>query len=196
MTLFVAIDGPNGAGKTTAARALVESLIRSGRPAVYTKEPSTSALGLYARESESHLRGWPLAALYVADRHMHVQTEIEPAIVAGTAVVCDRYIGATLVLQRLDGLDRDVLREMNRGLRVPDLSVILLGEPDQVRERLVRRSTLSRFEQLPRIAEREIVLYREAAEDLEALGHSVALIDASAMTQLEVLEEIKAQLGQ
>jgi dTMP kinase len=190
--MFITIDGPNAVGKSTTAARLAETLAEDGTPVHRTRQPSHGAVGKFAREHEQDLRGWPLAALVVADRYLQLHKEIGPALAAGSTVVCDRYIASTLVLQRIDQLDRTVLREMNAAALKPDLAVVLLAEPRLLHDRLARRGRLSRFEQMPNIAELEHRLYNEAVEDLQELGHPTLVIECTGLSVDQVATRIAA----
>lgn len=61
----------------------------------------------------------------MADRVQLVDTVVRPALAAGQLVITDRHIASTLALQRLDGLDIDLLWRLNAGVLKPDLSVFL-----------------------------------------------------------------------
>lgn len=192
--MFITIDGPNGVGKTTVAARLAERLRATGANVHLTRQPSGGHVGMFARQHEHELRGWPLAAMVVADRYMQLHEEIEPALASGQVVVCDRYVASTLVLQRLDGLDRAVLREMNAAARRPDLAAVLLATPDLIQARLRERKRLSRFEMLPDIAEREHDLYAAVADDLQELGYRTLVLECSDLTVDAIAERVQRSL--
>jgi len=74
------------------------------------------------------------ALLMAADRAQHVTEVIEPALVAGRDVVCDRYIGSTIAYQGYGrGLDIDIVRAVSgwaAGGLWPDLVVLLVVPAD------------------------------------------------------------------
>lgn len=121
---LVTIDGPADVGKTTVAAWAAARLAELGVPAVVTRQPSDSALGVLARASTYDLRGLPLSFLMAADRYHHQDHVITPALRAGRVVVCDRYY---------------------RYMRWPDLAIILTGDPAVCRERAAARGIYSRF---------------------------------------------------
>jgi dTMP kinase len=137
---FIVLEGGEAAGKSTQAALLAEHL-----GAVLTREPGGTAIGEALRRmllSPSTVAPVPRAEalLMLAARAQHVAEVIEPALLRGDDVVCDRYSGSTFAYQGYGrGLDVDELRGLDSwaagGLR-PDL-VVLLDLPVEVaRERL------------------------------------------------------------
>ncbi len=179
--MLVTIDGPNGSGKTFLTDA-VRAELRSRGAAVYsTHQPSTSALGNFARRAEAELRGRGLACLVAADRHQQVEGEIADHLEAGEIVLCDRYIESSLVLQRIDEVATDFIVAINAGIPRPDLRIRLRAEPGAIRERLAARppDPGRRFEQSAS-AERELELYDEADRLLaEDYGVAVEVYDTT-----------------
>lgn len=95
---FVVLEGGEGAGKSTQAALLAERL-----DAVLTREPGDTELGQRLRELLLDTAG-PVdaraeALLMMADRAQHVSLVVEPALVAGRDVVCDRFSGSTIAYQ-------------------------------------------------------------------------------------------------
>lgn len=173
-SLFVVIDGPNGAGKTSLCRELQSAYrAHNHRPPLLLKQPSDTDLGRLARHAEESMHGWPLATFVIADRYVQTEREITPALVAGQDVICDRYVASTLVLQRLDGLDPELLWLMSSQVLIPDLTVIASAHPDTLRRRLAERGRLSRFERAPLNADREVAYFADAASFLEGQGFRV-----------------------
>jgi dTMP kinase len=118
--MFIAVDGPNGVGKTTLCNELVKRLGQRDQQILSLRQPSDTPLGDFIRNEHHRIQGMSLAALVVADRLWQVETQINPALANGSIVVLDRYVASTLVLQRIDGLDPDILWKMNEQVRVPD----------------------------------------------------------------------------
>jgi dTMP kinase len=128
---FITLEGGEGAGKTTQAGLLVEALAERGHSVVRTREPGGSA-------GAELLRGvllggaidWSPRAetlLHFAARAEHVAKMVEPALAAGTWVVCDRFYDSTLAYQGYgQGADRGFIAEQIRLLGVwPDLTLVL-----------------------------------------------------------------------
>lgn len=168
---FVVIDGPSGVGKTTVTARLHQQFAGRGLSVLATKEPSGSLLGNLARHGTDDYRDLVLACLVAADRYHHLDHDIRPALQAGRIVLCDRYVPTSLVLQRIDGVEPAFLRQLNQYADIPDLTIILTGDPAQSRARAHQRGTYSRFHQGD--ASTESVLYRTVARELAAAGWAV-----------------------
>jgi dTMP kinase len=107
---FVTFEGIEGSGKTTQIGRLAERLLAGGEPVVATREPGGS------------------------DRAQHLHDVIEPALAAGTHVLCDRYLEATLAYQGFArGVDLDFIRALHQRPpldRRPDRTILLDIDPD------------------------------------------------------------------
>jgi dTMP kinase len=132
--LFITVEGPEGAGKTTQAAHLEAYLAARGVPVLGTREPGGTALGerirvLLLDPGTSRIDPLADAFLFNAARHQLVIEVIEPALAAGTAVVCARFADSTRAYQGyggglpLDDLDR-LEAIATDGLR-PDLTILL-----------------------------------------------------------------------
>lgn len=177
--ILVTIDGPGGIGKSTIARMVATALAQHAIPVHATTEPTRTPLGDHIRAGTDTYRGMALACLVAGDRHHHLATEILPALRAGTVVVSDRYLASSLVLQRLDGLDPEVVWQLNAGAYVPDLAVVLNAEHDVIAQRLHVRGGHSRFERQPGSSRAESDLYDEAAGWLRAAGWPVMALECT-----------------
>jgi dTMP kinase len=128
---FITLEGGEGAGKTTQSISLVEALSKRNQPTLRTREPGGSP-------GAELLRGillggtidWSPQAetlLHFAARAEHVVKTIQPALDAGTWVVCDRFYDSTYAYQGYgQGADRAFIAEQIRLLGIhPDLTLIL-----------------------------------------------------------------------
>jgi dTMP kinase len=177
--VLVTIDGPGGSGKSTVAAITAELLI-CRRVAVHqTTEPSPTPLGKLIRSGTDEYTGMALACLVAGDRHHHLAAEIRPALTAGQVVICDRYLPSSLVLQRMDGIGWEVIRQLNDGADRPGLAVILNADPGVIQARLAARGGHSRFERQPRSSYTESGLYHEAAARLADEGWPVLAVDVT-----------------
>lgn len=189
--MFIAIEGPNAVGKTTAARAVTEAL-RSDfgdEVVVATAEPTDSELGRAIRALELDLPAQALALACAADRLDHVARVIAPARDRGEWVVSDRYLPSSLVLQRLDGLELNVIWELNEGAPAPDLTVYLEDDPQTIAKRLDIRGRRTRFETQwsPEI---ELAYYRDARDYLASRDWSQIQIDCRGQTPAEIAQRV------
>ncbi|GHE90286.1 hypothetical protein GCM10018785_66490 [Streptomyces longispororuber] len=187
---FITLDGPGAVGKSTVLTALGHLLRGRGHRVHTTAEPSTSALGQFTRAHADSLHGRALACLVAANRHEHIETEIQPHIDAGDTVLCDRYLASTLVLQRLDGVPEPYLLALNADILLPDLAVILTADPAMIAARLTVRGARHRFHLDPAAPAREVALYAEAACTLGSRGVHVLVLDTDGTTPTNVATRI------
>jgi len=175
--LFISIDGPGGSGKSTVAALVASRLACHGLAVHQTREPSPTPLGQLIRASTDEYAGMALACLVAGDRHHHLATEIRPSLAAGQIIICDRYLPASLVLQRMDGISWDVILQLNHGADQPDLAVIINGSPAVIAARLAARGRHSRFERQLGSSQVESDLYTDTAARLAQAGWPVCAID-------------------
>ena len=101
--LFVTFEGIEGSGKTTQVARAEAYLKARGLPVLATRNPGGTELGRLLREallhSTGHIDAGAELLLMMADRRHHLVTMIEPALEAGTIVLCDRYTDASRAYQ-------------------------------------------------------------------------------------------------
>lgn len=134
MSFFITFEGSEGCGKTTQSQRLAEHLRASGYPVLTTREPggcviSDAIRSILLDAANTALTQRSELLLYAAARAQHVDEIIRPALTAGTIVICDRYIDATVAYQGHGrGLDLDLIGDLNRlatNSVVPDLTLLL-----------------------------------------------------------------------
>src|SRR5215472_15748178 len=101
---FITFEGGEGAGKSTHAALLAQRLRALGIGVVLTREPGGSPGAEIIRHVLLSGAAKPLgpdaeAILFAAARDDHVRHTIEPALVRGRCVVCDRFVDSTTVYQ-------------------------------------------------------------------------------------------------
>lgn len=174
--IFISLDGPGGAGKSTLVSLIAERLIANGGPALATRQPSDSPLGVLARHRTDTYGSHALACLVAADRYHHLATVIRPALESGQSVVCDRYVPSSYVLQQRDGVPLTFIRALNAEADRPHLAVLLTADPDLLERRLRVRGGHSRFEH-DGSSHAEARLYAELADVLQEDGFPPLVID-------------------
>jgi dTMP kinase len=150
--LFVAFEGGEGVGKSTQIARAAAWLRARGRTVVETREPGGTPLGLELRrlvlDPDGHVTPRSETLLYAADRALHVDTVIRPALAAGQDVLTDRYVDSTLAYQGAGrGLpDARTITQWATGGLVPDLTVLLDLDPRIGLARAGARSSFDRLE--------------------------------------------------
>lgn len=131
---FITLEGIEGAGKSTQVDHMVHKFSRADTDVIATREPGGSPRAEILRNILLSGTIRPLgpvaeAILFAAARIDHIDTTIEPALVSGTFVVCDRFADSTRAYQGASGeLDTRFLNTLEqvtlRHVR-PDLTLIL-----------------------------------------------------------------------
>src|ERR1700722_1732404 len=131
---FITFEGLDGTGKSTQLRKLAGVLRAAGNKVVETREPGGTATGEKIRKVllDSATAGLsPLAemALMFASRAQHIAEVIEPAMAAGSVVLCDRFTDSTEAYQGYGRkLGSEAVLELHRvlcGNLQPDLTILM-----------------------------------------------------------------------
>ena len=136
---FITFEGLDGSGKTTQLQRLGRWLTSSGHNVVTLRQPGSTALGdklravLLDSRSESSVGALsPMAemALMFADRAQAITEIIQPALEAGSIVLCDRFTDSTEAYQGAGrGLGSERVLQLHAAIcnnLQPDLTVLLL----------------------------------------------------------------------
>ncbi|MDB6053245.1 MAG: dTMP kinase [Verrucomicrobiales bacterium] len=132
---FITFEGNEGSGKTTQIATLARRLQDGGREVVVLREPGGTPIGEEIRHILKHSPNnaamtWKAELLLMnASRAQLVGEIIEPALLAGKVVVCDRFYDSTLVYQgygrQLDPVTVRAVIEVAVGKIVPDVTFLL-----------------------------------------------------------------------
>ena len=202
---FITLEGGEGAGKTTQSALLAEALAERGVTALRTREPGGSA-------GSELLRGllldgtvdWSPRAetlLHFAARAEHVAKTVQPALAAGTWVICDRFFDSTLAYQGYgQGADRGFIAALIGLLGiVPDLTLVLDVPETVSAERMRKRGgDADRYERLDAAFHARV---RQGFREIAAAEPDrCAMLDASACirdvhTAVMTLVETRLTLG-
>jgi dTMP kinase len=132
--MFVTFEGMDGSGKSTQLDRLASALERLGVRVVRTREPGGTPLGETIREllldaNNSGMHSTTELALMFASRAQHVAEVIEPALLRGDWVLCDRFVDSSEAYQGGGReLGSDAVLAMHRALLgslKPDLTILL-----------------------------------------------------------------------
>jgi dTMP kinase len=131
--LLIAFEGLDQSGKQTQAERLKAHVESQGRAAVLIDFPSYETH--IGHEIEEGLHGRReygpdvMQLLYVANRY-EKKPEIARLLESGTVVICDRYLASSIAYGEAHGLDGAWLREAQKYLPAPDLTVLLDIAPE------------------------------------------------------------------
>lgn len=153
---FIVFEGGEGSGKSTQAAALAGRLKAAGHAVTVTREPGGTPAGQRIRDIVLHSPPGTLPAraellLFLADRAIHVEQVIRPALDRGDIVVCDRFSDSTVAYQ---GQGRGLAAKQVRfecgqaaGGLEPDLVFVLDIDPKVGLARAERRGEADRIEE-------------------------------------------------
>ncbi len=193
---LIVFEGGEGCGKTTQLARIETWLEGSGwwwqlqqagyRDRTTTREPGGGELCSQIRQllltpQDEAMTAKTELLLYAADRAQHVEGCLEPALKAGSLVLCDRYTDSTVAYQGYGrGLDLRLIDQLNTiatgGLR-SDLTLWLDLEVEVGLGRALGRGKRDRIE------EADLTFHHRVRQGFSALaareGERVVRIDAS-----------------
>ena len=132
--MFITLEGIEGCGKSTQARRLADRLEGAGVSRILTLEPGGTPIGKEIRHIllDSKNKDLPPLSellLYEADRALHMEMVIKPALVKKKWVVCDRFFDATTAYQGYArGQDNALIKLLNEKASfgiTPDITFLL-----------------------------------------------------------------------
>jgi dTMP kinase len=131
--LLIAFEGLDQSGKQTQAERLKERLEQRGRRCLLLDFPSYETR--IGKEIEAGLHGGReygadvMQLLYVANRY-EKKPQIQAELSQGTVVICDRYLASSIAYGEAFGLDGAWLRDVQKYLPPPDLTILLDIAPE------------------------------------------------------------------
>ena len=140
---FIVFEGIDRSGKTTQAKILAEKLKKYGRDVLFTFEPGDSPLGRKIREillnSDEFIPPLAETFLFEADRNIHIEKVIKPALEQGIWVISDRYTYSTIAYQSGGkGVPLEIVEKLNNIATEklnPDLVFLIDISPDEAMRR-------------------------------------------------------------
>lgn len=141
---FISLEGGEGAGKSTQAARLKAALEARGIDTLVTREPggtegAEAVRGLLMQGAVSRWSAHSETLLFAAARADLVEKLINPALRAGTWVICDRYVDSTRAYQGVaGGIDDEAILAIHgfgSGGLLPDRTFVLEVPVDKGRAR-------------------------------------------------------------
>ena len=177
--LFIVIEGIDGSGKSTLIKNLLGHIYQRNKrfdDLIVTREPTYGRYGKHAREilmqDGDPMTNRELALDYfIKDRIEHHARLIEPALLRGAIVLCDRERFSTTAYQGAQGISIEKIVGMHKMMLSPDVVLLATCSPDlALRRRLDELAkqqpgsvTVEKFEQLE-FQKKVAVLYARCGE--------------------------------
>jgi dTMP kinase len=131
--LLIAFEGLDQSGKQTQAERLKAEVEARGRTAVLLDFPAyETRIGKEIQDALHGAREYGpdvMQLLYVANRY-EKKPQMEKMLADGTIIICDRYLASSVAYGEAHRLDAGWLREIQRYLPPPDLTILLDIAPE------------------------------------------------------------------
>ncbi|MBQ9016045.1 MAG: dTMP kinase [Firmicutes bacterium] len=195
---FVTFEGGDGAGKSTQIHLLKEYLQEQGCDVLLTREPGGTQIsekirGILLDPQNGEMEPQTELMLYAAARAQLVAEVIQPALQAGTIVICDRFLDSSLAYQAYGrNLGEAVLQVNQYAVRgcMPDVTIYLRVAPETGRQRIGTREQ-------DRIESESEQFHRRVYEGYEALARiypeRIVTVDAAGTIE-EIEQTIRAEV--
>lgn len=139
MTGFlIAFEGLDQSGKQTQAELVIAHVTAKGRKCRLLSFPDyATPIGTEisrALHGEREYEADVMQLMYVANRY-EKRIEMERALENGVVLVCDRYLASSIAYGEAQGLDASWLRDIQRYLPAPTLTILLDIAPDTAVQR-------------------------------------------------------------
>jgi dTMP kinase len=135
---LIAFEGLDQSGKQTQAEAVRDLVIARGRDCRLLSFPDyATAIGgeiSKALHGERDYGADVMQLMYVANRYEHRGRMLQ-WLSDGAVLVCDRYVASSIAYGEAQGLDAAWLRDIQRFLPPPDLTILLDIAPDTAVQR-------------------------------------------------------------
>jgi dTMP kinase len=146
---FITFEGLDGCGKSTQLERLAHALRAQSLPVVVTREPGGTTTGEKIRDilldtSTTGLAPLAELALMFASRAQHIKEVVQPALDAGSILLCDRFTDSSEAYQgggRKLGSEAilELQRVLCQGLQ-PTLTILMDSDVAASIERARRRN--------------------------------------------------------
>ena len=146
--LLVAFEGLDQSGKQTQAERVRERVTAAGRTCRLFSFPDyETPIGIEISKGLHGQRDYTadvMQLMYIANRY-EKRGEMSGALAEGTVLVCDRYLASSVAYGEAQGLDPVWLRDVQKYLPEPDLTILLDIAPSTAVER--KAAGRDRYEQ-------------------------------------------------
>lgn len=161
----IAFEGLDQSGKQTQSERLAAILRQDGHRVEFLSFPEyETAIGAeigHALHGERSYEADTLQLLYIANR-FEFRPRLREWLAAGAIVICDRYLASSIAYGEAQGLDAAWLRDLQRHLPQPTLTILLDIPPEASLSR--KQVARDKFERDLPLLSRVRASYRRQAE--------------------------------
>lgn len=152
---FITVEGIEGVGKSTNIDFLTAAFEQRGHKVLTTREPGGTPMADRIRQLLMEHGDEPMPdiaelLLMFAARALHVNNVIQPALAAGTWVICDRFTDSSRAYQGAGrGLPQEDINQLAQwvhGDLQPDLTILLDAPAETGMSRAEKRGAPDRIE--------------------------------------------------
>lgn len=129
--MFIVLEGLDGSGKTTIINKIIQPILPA--TTVYTREPGGTVISEKIRDlimntyPNEILSPLSELLLFYASRAQHLTSLINPALMNGLNVVCDRFHWSTIAYQNGGNrMNLDLLENIQKIIPEPYLNPVIL----------------------------------------------------------------------
>src|SRR5258708_29295395 len=185
--LLIAFEGLDQSGKQTQAERLKAQVELRGRRGVLLDFPDyQTSIGREIHDALHGAREYEpdvMQLLYVANRY-EKKPQVDKMLADGTIVICDRYLASSIAYGEAHGLDGVWLREIQRYLPQPALTILLDIAPETAAGR--KTTNRDKYERDLALLSRVRESYRRQAKAADWLpldgGRAKDLVAADVLT--------------
>jgi dTMP kinase len=199
---FIVIEGINGCGKGTHLSKLTDFVydLDKANTIFRTREPNNfddngkKARALLKQDGDPYSNNVAAVGYFAENRKAHNEIFV-PMLDKGIDVFSDRYWYSNFAFQGAQGIPYEDIARTNKGLRVPDLTILIDVPVDVVFDRLEKRDGLSRrkFDSDKGFVSKVRANYLEFPEVLPGLMGDESIVVVNGNQSIEaVFEEVKS----
>lgn len=203
--IFISFEGIDGSGKSTQIKKIKDLLNNHYEgETIFTREPGGTIEAELIRnlllklDKKVNFEPKSEILLLLASRYEHFKKLIEPAILKGKIVICDRFADSTLAYQCSQNKKlKDFYMRISKNLIYnfqPDLTIFLDLNPDEAFKRVNKRNLKNRYDSKNRLffinvrkAYKEIASENKRVKTLNALKKEDELADEIKKIILDIL---------
>ena len=193
---FISFEGIDGSGKSTQIKKVRELLKDYNKNIIFTREPGGTKESELIRNLilksniDINFEDKTEILLLLAARYEHFKKLIQPEILKGSVIVCDRFIDSTLAYQCSNKALKDFYLHVSKELIYdfqPDLTILLDISPSEALKRINNRKVKNRYDS------KDLKYFQEVRKNyLELAKKNKRILKLSASKKETILaEEIK-----